>query len=78
MLRSIRPDARKPSMLGKGVAVGNALAGVAPRGKAPARRRDRGHCQAALSGFFADGNGLHAARGPRILRLPDHGDSGTA
>src|SRR5262249_20545410 len=49
-------EARKPSMLGKGVAVGNALAGVPPRGRAPARRRDRGHYLAAVSGFLADGN----------------------
>ena len=90
MLRSIRPtrarrpsdasvdptDARKPSMLGKGVAVGNALAGAPPRGRAPARRRDRGHYLAAVSGFLADGNGPHAARGRRILQLPSHGDSG--
>jgi hypothetical protein len=69
-------DARKPSMLGKGLAVGNAIAGVPPRGRALARRRDRGHYQAAVSGFLADGNGPHAAQGPPILQLPSHGDSG--
>ena len=38
--------------------------------------RNPSNYQAAVSGFLTDGNGPHAARGPRILQLPSHGDSG--